>query len=449
MNAFLEDLLTNPLTQISAAVTLVPLLAGLVFLAVSPKLFLLMVKNLQRNLLRTGLTCLAIMVLVFMISLIWTVVFTLDRMTLEKSQDLKLIVTERWKVPSMMPPTHGYYLNPSKPQFLRELSGLGIGPDDFMSWSFYGGTLEKDAKITRESLVFFFVMDPRHIRPMMDDLQDLDPALVKKMQEKREGILMGRTRMETINRKLGERFKLYSINYKGIDLEMEIVGVLPEGRYNDGPGIMNESYFNEALEKYARVNGKKHTLDQQRLNLVWLRVRDRDAYEKVAHVVETASEFTDRPVKCETASSGIGAWLDAYRDLLWGVKFLLVPAMLVSMALVVANAISISVRERRPEMAVLKVLGYRPRQILGLVLGESLLVGGLSGLAATAFAFGVFNGLYGGLPFRIAFFPVFRIPEQALLWGPAMGLAAAFIGSFFPAWTARSVKVSEVFAKVA
>jgi putative ABC transport system permease protein len=449
MHALLEDLTTNPLTQISALITLLPVAAGFVFVAVNPKLFLLIVKNLRRNLLRTGLTCLAIMVLVFMVSLIWTVVFTLDQATTEKSKDLKLVVTERWKVPSMMPPTHGYYLNPSKPQFLSELKPLGIGPDDFMSWSFYGGTLEQGAKITRESLVFFFVMDPSHVRSMMDDLQDVDPALIKKMQEKRNGILMGRNRMATINRKVGERFKIYSINYKDIDLEFEIVGQLPEGRYNDGPGIMNDAYFNDELEKYARAKGRKHPLDQQRLNLIWLRVRDRDTYERAAHVIESASEFADRPVKCETASSGIGAWLDAYRDLLWGVKYLLVPAMLVSMALVVANAISISVRERRPEMAVLKVLGYRPRQILGLVLGESLLVGGLSGLIAAGVAFGVFNGLYGGLPFRIAFFPVFRIPEQVLFWGMAMGFSAAMLGSFFPAWSARSVKVSEVFAKVA
>ena len=49
------------------------------------------------------------------------------------------------------------------------------------------------------------------------------------------------------------------------------------------------------------------------------------------------------------------------------------------MSLVVANAISISVRERRTEMAVLKVLGFQPRHVMLLVLGEALLVGFLAG----------------------------------------------------------------------
>ena len=42
------------------------------------------------------------------------------------------------------------------------------------------------------------------------------------------------------------------------------------------------------------------------------------------------------------------------RDILWGVKWLLVPALLVIMTLVMTIAIFINVRERRTEIAVLK-----------------------------------------------------------------------------------------------
>ena len=95
------------------------------------------------------------------------------------------------------------------------------------------------------------------------------------------------------------------------------------------------------------------------------------------------------------------------------------------------------------------MVGFRPRQVLLLVLGEALLVGGTSGFLAAAFAFGFFNLAYGGVPFEIAFFPVFRVPEVALLWGPAMGFATAFLGSCLPAWSASRVKVAEVFSKIA
>ena len=99
-------------------------------------------------------------------------------------------------------------------------------------------------------------------------------------------------------------------------------------------------------------------------------------------------------------------------------------------------------------MAVLKVLGFRPNQILALVLGEVLLVGAGTGLVCALFSyFGVY--FMGGINFRVAFFPAFFIPIDALWWGPAIGAGTALVGSFVPAWGARSVKVSEVFSKVA
>jgi putative ABC transport system permease protein len=444
----MSDIFSNPLLVICVVVGIVPLIAGGVMGLLSPKLFLLVVKNLRRNLLRTMLTTLAIMFLVFMVTVILTVVHTLDLFTTEKSKDLKLIVMERWQLPSQMPATHAKYLDPSPGNSQFILDRNDVGANDFMTWSFYAGSTEPDMKkFSLENLAFFFVMNPRHIRSMMDELGDLDPALVERMVQTRQGVLIGRERMEALNKRVGERFKVYGLNFKGIDLECEIVGQLPEGRYNKN-AIMNDEFFNQAMDLYAlKNNGKKHALDLKRLNLIWLRVPDRETFERVAGQVQSASVFADRPVKCETASSGTARFLEPFKDLLWGMKWLLVPAILISMSLVVANAISISVRERYTEMAVLKVLGYRPRQILGMVLGESMLVGGLSGLLASALTYWLFNSI-GGIPFPVLWI-VFLVPAQALLWGLAIGFGTSLLGSLMPAWSARSVKVSEVFAKVA
>jgi putative ABC transport system permease protein len=107
------------------------------------------------------------------------------------------------------------------------------------------------------------------------------------------------------------------------------------------------------------------------------------------------------------------------------------------------------VRERRAELAVLKVLGFRPWQILTLVLGESLLLGLGAGAASAALTYTLVNYVLGGIPFPIGFFPRFFVPHAALWWGPAIGTGTALIGSLWPAWSARNVKVADVFAKVA
>jgi putative ABC transport system permease protein len=334
------------------------------------------------------------------------------------------------------------------PELVDKYGKKLYGPNDFMVWSFYGGTTDPN-KITPDTLIFFFVMEPEQIIPMMDDLGDLDPRLVEALKQKPQGCLLGTDKLKQLNKRVGERFKLTSINYKGIDLEFEIVGVLPDGRYN-ASAIMRLDYFNNAFDQYERNNNKNaHPLAHKRLNLIWIRVGDRATFDKIGSIIEDAPHFSQFPVKTETASSLIGSFLEAYRDIIWAMKYFLVPGMLVVMALVMANAISITVRERRSEMAVMKVLGYRPNQIMVLILGEAMLVGALAGLLAAWATFAFFNLMWGGIPFRIGFFPVFRIPEAALLWGLAIGSLTAFLGSALPAWTARSVKVSEVFAKVA
>jgi putative ABC transport system permease protein len=135
--------------------------------------------------------------------------------------------------------------------------------------------------------------------------------------------------------------------------------------------------------------------------------------------------------------------------MLWGIKWALVPAILATMSLVIACAISIGVRERQREMAVMKVLGFGPNHILVLILGEALLLGVASGFASAVLTYTIFNWGFGGINFRVAFFPTFPVPIESLRWGVSVGFLTAFLGSIVPAWSARSVKVSEVFSKVA
>lgn len=426
-------------------------------------------KSLRRNLLRTTLTSLATFVLVLVVTMIWTVLYFLDLVTSEKSQDFKAIVTERWQIPSQMPFAYASSLSEGAARTEGD-----VRPQDSMTWTFIGGTLDPVNR-TRENIVFFFGMEPaKMLRAQrdengklkrdkdgklvyssmmdgMDELKDeeidlLDQAC-REMEKDRRKVVLGKTRLQAMNKKVGERFTLTSLNYPGIDLEVEVIGEFPEGRYNQS-ALMNREYILEAMDAWKRKNGRPHPMADKCLNLVWLRVPDTNSFRQVADQIMASPEFTTPAVKCETASSGVASFLDAYRSLLWGMRWLLVPAILVTMSLVIANAISISVRERRTEMAVLKVLGFGPAQILVLILGEAIVLGVLAGFISALSAYVLINIYMGGVPFPIAFFPAFKIPAQALWWGPTIGALTAFVGSVVPAWSARQVKVAEVFSKI-
>jgi putative ABC transport system permease protein len=420
------------------------------------KFFLLIVKNLRRNKLRTTLTCLAVMVLVFVVTMIWTVVYFLEDFKQDKTGNLKAIVTERWQMNSQMPMHYEDKLARGAALPSREGDKK---PTDSMTWQFYRGTIDP-AKTRREDVVAMVAMDvtklPHTIRKggqvltvrgMVDDLDPLDGEIIEKLKANRIGCVMGQKRLQAINKRVGERFRLTSFDYTGIDLEFEIVGVLPGGRW-DELGFMNKEYLNEAINAFKGPGGSKHPLADRRLNMVWLEVGDRGDFDQVVDQVNNSSEFSNPPVKCETFASLIANYLDSYSSFIWFIEWVLVPGSMFSMVLLIANAISLNVRERTKELAVLKVLGYQPWQLLVLVLGEAVLLGAVTGtLTGCVIYFGA-NALYGGIQMPGAGRP-FPVPIWAIIWGAGMGGATALMGSILPAWTARGVRAAEVFARIA
>jgi putative ABC transport system permease protein len=419
-----------------------------------------MLKSLRRNLLRTVLTSLATAVLVMVVTFVWSILAFLDKQTEAKANDFKAIITERYQIPSQMPDSYAATLTEGAPHGPGDYR---VNPkEDAMTWAFYGGTIDP-GKLTRESIVFFFCMEPSKLlrvddkgnfHTMMDGLDDYTDdqkrqmaAACEEMEKNPSKVVIGCERLKALKKKVGERIKVTSLNYKDIDLEVEILGEFPPGRYEQS-AIMNKSYLRNALDEYKNRKRAPHPMDQKSLALVWVRVPDTAAFERVAHQIESAPEYKSPAVKCETASSGIASFLDAYRDLLWGMRWLLVPAILGTMSLVIANAISISVRERRIEMAVLKVLGFTPNQILMLVLGEALLIGCGSGVISAVGTRFLVNDFIGGIALPIAFFGKFYVASEAPWWGLAIGALTALAGSIIPAWSARSVKVSDVFSKL-
>ena len=432
----------RPFLYVSLAVAALVLVGLLIFFH---KYFSFVFRSLSRSLLRTILSSLAIMVLVGVGVIIWSVLLFIDQVLTDRSNDLKAIVTERWQIPSQMPYAYAQTLEDGA---ARPDDKSATKPQDTMTWQFYGGTSDPTNR-TRENMVFMFAMDPRKLKTMMDDLETLDDHLVQALLEKKNGVLLGRERLDQLNKKVGERFKLSGLNYDKLDLEFEVVGLLPEGRY-DQSAVMNRDYLNDALDAWPRLhNGQKHAMADKTLNLFWLKVADKDSFEKLADQISNSSLMTAPAVKCETASSGIAPFLDAFQDILAAMRWLVMPAILLTMSLVIANAISISVRERRIEMAVLKVLGFGPMRIMALIIGEAVLVGAVSGFLAAAALYLIVTYWRGGIKFSIAFFPTFQIFIDALWWGLVFGGLASFVGAFLPAWSAQRIKASEVFSKVA
>lgn len=412
--------------------------------------FKLILKNLRRNLLRTILTSLGTMILVLVVTGVWSILDFIDRQTAEKADDFKVLVTEKNKAPSRLPVSYV--------SSLRE--GAARGPDDvrpvdYMTWAFYGGTLDP-SKMTRENFLFLIACEPEKAPTMMDELDQLGAAdaarlqaAIAKMKSQANAVIMGPEQLKTMNKKVGERFTVNGLIFKDLNLEFEIVDTFPAAAQRYGQtSIMNIDYLIKGIDEYEAKNKKQISGGDAPIAFVMLKVRNKQEYERLAAQIVNSPLYTSPSVRCESSGSAIATFLESWQTIFWGMRYALAPAILVTLSLVIANAISISVRERRQEIAVLKVLGFRPGHVLFLILGEALLIGLISGLVSAGGTYLLVNKVLGGVPFPIAWFQRFFIPQAALWWGLMIGGGTAFVGSIIPAWSARGVRVADVFAKV-
>ncbi len=415
-------------------------------------LALLLVRSLRRNRMRTAITFVSTFVLVFVVGGLWSVLHYLDQLLSDQARAPRLVVTEKWQLSSQMPMSYAGSLAQGASRRAND-----VRPTDSMTWQVYVGTTEP-ANPSPDNSVIGIAMEPAKVLTMFDDIftemnsergqakthrRELLETYVHQLERNKRGILLGARRMQALNKRIGERINLFGMQYRNIDLEFEIVGVLVGGRLSD-LGVFNREYLNDTFDSYTRKFGFKHPMESKSLTTMWLQMTDQEACARVADQIEHSGLYQSPAVKSQTFSAYVSAALDAYADLIWGLRWVLSPAVLLIMTLVMANSIGISVRERAPEIAVLKVIGFRAWQVLLLILGEPMLIGALAGLLSAVCSRLLVNVLlnqYSDNPIDI------DVPIQALWWCPVAGFLSGLVGSVMPAWSACRLKAAQVFAR--
>ena len=117
---------------------------------------------------------------------------------------------------------------------------------------------------------------------------------------------------------------------------------------------------------------------------------------------------------------------------------MLVLSLLLLAGFAIAQTFFLLVAERRSELAVLRAMGARRRDLRALVLIEALIVGVLAGFAGVAIgvsagliADNVVLGMLPDIPFKPDHLIAFPIDVVAAAW--SLGVAASVLGAFVPA----------------
>jgi putative ABC transport system permease protein len=117
----------------------------------------------------------------------------------------------------------------------------------------------------------------------------------------------------------------------------------------------------------------------------------------------------------------------------------------ISLTLVAANGMAMSMRERTTEIAVLKAIGFQNNKVLGMMLGESVIIamiGGLLGVSAG-------RGLYAlGHEMVPMFIQTSSMPWRVIAWGMILSAAIGLLSGIVPAVLAARLSVIDGLRRV-
>jgi putative ABC transport system permease protein len=118
-------------------------------------------------------------------------------------------------------------------------------------------------------------------------------------------------------------------------------------------------------------------------------------------------------------------------------------AVFFTLVLLTGNTMAQAVRERIPELAVLKTIGFSNKSVLGLVLSESvllLLLGGAIGLAVAGVVVGIVRVKLG------ATVPLAPVGGPIWLRGVALMVVIGFIVGVLPAIRGMRLRIVDALS---
>lgn len=322
------------------------------------------------------------------------------------------------------------FTQPLPSRLLPEIEAVpGVARVGWMQW--FGGVLGENDQIVA------FAVDPlRH--------HDIYPEWVmpdaqwKAFAETRTGAVVGRVLADKYKFKIGDKLPMKSNIFPqkngSKDWQFDVVGIFDgkdeQWQRQTGQVFINYAYFDEANQ-----------FGSGRAGIYFLKLTDQNLAKQVADTIDKKFENSPDETKTQTEKDWNIGFAKQFGDIGLMVRWILF-AVFFTLLLVVGNTMAQSVRERVPELAVLKTLGFSDGSVLGFVLAEAVAmcaIGGLMGLGiATLLGLLIQKYLGAQLPLTV--------DGQVWMWGLAAIAVLSLAVGLFPALRAQRLKIVDALA---
>ncbi len=310
---------------------------------------------------------------------------------------------------------------------IRQVAGVR----DVTSGMWFGG-------IYRDPKDFFpnFSVAPNYF----DIYRELEvpPDQLKRWQDTRTGAIVGEQLAKDFGWKIGDTIPLQATIFPrggSNDWPLELVGIFRSkdrtiASNEERQLVMNWKYFDESNDYIKnQVSWYTVTLDNP------------DHASRVAQAIDAISANSDHETKTQTESAFQQAFVKQFADIGMIVTSIM-GAVFFTLLLLTGNTMAQAVRERIPELATLKTLGFQDRTVLALVMVESVLLVGLGGAVGMGLAAILLPTL---APQTRGLLPP-HVPAATWLVGIGLIVLIGIVVGLLPALRAKRLKIVDALA---
>jgi putative ABC transport system permease protein len=268
----------------------------------------------------------------------------------------------------------------------------GVARVNWIQW--FGGVVGENAPIV------MFATDPQRLHDTYPEWVMPD-AQWKAFVDTRTGMIAGKQIAAQYHWKIGQKIPIKSNIFPqkngSKDWAFDLVGIY-DGKDEEWKKRTNLVYINHAYWDEANQFGRGGA------GMYVIRLANPDQAKQVAKTIDAKFENSPDETKTQTEKDWNIGFIKQIGDIGLIVRWILF-AVFFTLLLVVGNTMAQSVRERVPELAVLKTLGFSDGTVLGFVMAETTAlcaIGGLVGLSiATLLGLLVEKGAGGQLPLSV------------------------------------------------
>jgi putative ABC transport system permease protein len=373
----------------------------------------LVFKNSLRHKLRTSLTILGLAIAVMAFGVLRTVL-DMWQEGIEATAANRLIT--RQAVSFIFPLPYSYREKIAKIPGVENVS--------FANW-FQGVYIDKNNFFSR------MAVDP-------ETFFDVYPELLVNSKEydtfkkERNSCIVGSEIAKQYGFKIGDVIPIDGDIYPG-KWEFVVRGIyLPREKSTDATQMLfHWSYLDERM---------KQDMPGRAGNVGWyiIKIKDPSQSAVISEQVDALFKNSPNATKTETERAFTQSFISGLNSLLQAMNFVSFIIIGIIM-LVLGNTMIMSARERTREYAVFKTLGFSAGHLVGLILGESLLIAALGAGLGVLTTYPIVAGIAAIMP--KGFFPYFFITPTTLILSGSAALLVGLAASLFPIQRALRTRI--------